>query len=108
MCVFMCKMFVCTVCLYSLFVQFVCTLCTVCMYVYSMSAVYIHMFLYSVYVCTLCMCVDPGINYEGQVGVHRSMNIITKGEGVHKRIALCNKVHEGGCTCPLCPPPWIC
>ena len=24
------------------------------------------------------------------------MNIITKGEGVHKSIALCNKVHEGG------------
>ena len=25
--------------------------------------------------------VDPGNNYEGQVGVHKSMNIITKGEG---------------------------
>ena len=24
---------------------------------------------------------DPGINYEVQMGVHRSMNIITKGEG---------------------------
>ena len=24
---------------------------------------------------------DPEINYEGQVGVHKSMNIIMKGEG---------------------------
>ena len=24
---------------------------------------------------------DPGINYNGQVGVHKSRNIITKGEG---------------------------
>ena len=24
---------------------------------------------------------DPGINYEGQVGVHKSMNILTKGKG---------------------------
>ena len=24
---------------------------------------------------------DPGINYEGKEGVHKSMNIITKGEG---------------------------
>ena len=24
---------------------------------------------------------DPGIYYEGQVGVHKSMNIITKGQG---------------------------
>ena len=31
---------------------------------------------------------DPGINYEVQMRVHRNMNIITKGEGVQKRIAL--------------------
>ena len=30
---------------------------------------------------TRCPGADPGINYEGQVGVHKSMNIITKGEG---------------------------
>ena len=42
-----------------------------------------------------------------QVGVHRSMNIITKGEGVRKRIALCNKVHEGVHVSPMPPPPWI-
>ena len=28
---------------------------------------------------------DPGINYEGQAGVHKNMNIITKGEGVFWR-----------------------
>ena len=29
---------------------------------------------------------DPGINYEGQVGVHKCMNIITmrEGRGAHK------------------------
>ena len=24
---------------------------------------------------------DPGINYEGRLGVHKSMNLITKGRG---------------------------
>ena len=47
---------------------------------------------------------DPGINYEGQVGVHKCMNIITKGEGVHKSISLCNKVHEGGVHMPPLDP----
>ena len=47
---------------------------------------------------------DPGINYEGRVGVHKSMNIIMKKERVHKSIALYNEVHQGGCTCLLCPP----
>ena len=36
--------------------------------------------------------------------MHKSMNIITKGEGVHKSIALCNKVHEGGVHVPPMPP----
>ena len=36
--------------------------------------------------------------------MHKSMNIITKGEGVHKSIPLCNKVHEGGARAPYAPP----
>ena len=46
---------------------------------------------------------DPGINYKGQVGVHRSMNIITKGETMHKRKHYVLKCMKEGCTCPLCP-----
>ena len=38
---------------------------------------------------------EPEINYEGRVGVHKSMNLIMKGEWVAQEyIALCNKVHE--------------
>ena len=35
---------------------------------------------FSSYSCSDTPGADPGINYEGQVGVHKSMNIITKGE----------------------------
>ena len=40
---------------------------------------------------------------KGRWGVHKIMNIITKGEGVHNSIALCNKVHEGGARDPYAP-----
>ena len=59
---------------------------------------------------------NPGINSEGRVGVHKSMSIITKGEGwtrVQHYVIKCTKPAfkyrpsrgRGGCTCPLCPPP---
>ena len=49
---------------------------------------------------------DPGINYEGRVGVHKSMNFNYKGrKGLHKSIALSNKVHEVGVHMPPVPPP---
>ena len=47
---------------------------------------------------------DPGINYEGQVGVHKSVNIVTKGEGGAQLYStICNKVCEGGVHVPPCP-----
>ena len=48
---------------------------------------------------------DPGINYEGQVGVHKSMSIITKGKGVHKGIHYVIKRTKGGVHMPPMPPP---
>ena len=47
---------------------------------------------------------EPGINYEGPMGVHKSMNIVTKGEGVLKSIALCNKAHQRGVQVSPMPP----
>ena len=47
---------------------------------------------------------DPGINYEGGWGA-QEYEYNYERRGVHKSIALGNKVHERGCTCPLCLPP---
>ena len=48
---------------------------------------------------------DPGINHERARGGAQDYDYNYEGRrGVHSSIALCNKVHERGCTCPLCTP----
>ena len=69
-------------------------------------------------------CLDNGIGIEGTFRLDfqtfrlsdfqtdfqatfrqgRIQELIMKGEGVHKSIALCNKVHEGGVHVPPVPP----
>ena len=42
---------------------------------------YTYVFFNQFYFIKQCPGADPGINYEWRVGVHKSRNIITKGEG---------------------------
>ena len=64
----MCVLYVCTVCMYCMYILYVCTVCMYCMYVlyvytvcmYCMYVLYVCTVcmycMYVLYVCTVCMC----------------------------------------------------